>query len=63
VGCREMWLAACKRVFADLDSNNDNALKSEDLVKHLREKLPQTEIDCAVESVMQASGYAGNPSC
>eukprot|EP00884_Botryococcus_braunii_P014384 jgi/Botrbrau1/22947/Bobra.0030s0022.1 len=55
---KELWLEACKRVFADLDSNKNNALKSEDLVKHLREKLPQAEIDCAVENALQSAGHA-----
>lgn len=59
-GHREAWLAACRRVFAGLDKDKDNALDpSEDLVAVLASKLPQEEIEYAVEDALQAAGIAG----
>lgn len=59
VFCREMWLEAARRAFADIDSDGSGTVSSEELVAHLRAKLPACEVDTAVEDALVHAGYAG----
>ena len=57
--CRDLWLECARRAFAGLDANSDGRLSVETLIATLRDKLPATEVDYAVEDALVEAGYAG----
>ena len=56
---RELWLEAAKKVFADLDSDSQGKVSSVALLNLVREKVPSSEVDYAVEDALVEAGYAG----
>ena len=56
---RELWLEAAKKVFADLDSDSQGKVSSAALLNLVREKVPSSEVDYAVEDALVEAGYAG----
>lgn len=57
--CRDLWLECARRAFAGLDADSDGRLSVETLIGTLRDKLPATEVDYAVEDALVEAGYAG----
>lgn len=57
--CREQWLKAAGRAFAELDSTGAGVLRSGQLLELLREKLPAQEVEYAVEDALLQGGHAG----
>lgn len=55
---RELWLECARRAFADLDKDNNGLLSAEGLVSSLRAKLPEDQVDFALEDAMVEAGYA-----
>ena len=55
---KDLWLECARRAFADLDTDQNGTLSSEDLVAALRAKLPAEEIDFAVEDALIEAGQA-----
>lgn len=49
---REMWLECVRQTFANLDSDQDGIISSAELMRMLRNKLPDADIDLAVEEAM-----------
>ena len=50
-----MWLECARDTFRALDSNGDGVLSSADLVRTLRDKLRDDDVDLAVEEAMVTS--------
>lgn len=50
-----MWLECARETFRSLDSNRDGVLTSADLVRVLRHKLRDDDVDLAVEEAMLSS--------
>ena len=59
--CREVWLEAAKRVFQDIDGSSSGRFRSGNLLRALRAKLPEPEINYALEDALIELGYAGAP--
>lgn len=55
---RDLWLECARRAFADLDSNADGWVTAQELVSSLRKKLPEAEVDYAVEDALLEAGMA-----
>lgn len=55
---RDLWLECARRAFAGLDADSDGRLSVETLIATLRDKLPATEVDYAVEDALVEAGYA-----
>lgn len=46
---RDQWLECARRAFGDLDKDSDGLLKNDDIIDLLRNKLPEAEVDSAVQ--------------
>ena len=60
--CREQWLEAARRAFAELDAGAAGVLRSGQLLELLRRKLPAVEVEYAVEDALLQAGHAGQLS-
>ena len=49
---------AAKKVFADLEKHNDGKLSSA-LKAMVREKIPEAEVEYAIEDALVEAGYLG----
>ena len=59
----ERWLRCARRAFADLDSDKDGLVSTEDMVALLRHKLPPAEVELAVrKALVEASRRRDNDS-
>lgn len=59
----ERWLRCARRAFADLDSDKDGLVSTEDMVALLRHKLPPGEVELAVrQALVEASRRRDNDS-
>lgn len=57
--CRELWLEAAKKVFADFEMASGGRISSAALTSIIRDKLPSAEVEYAVEDALVEAGYAG----
>ena len=48
----EQWLRCARRAFADLDTDQDGLVSTEDMVALLRHKLPPAEVEMAVRQAL-----------
>ena len=55
---KELWLECAKRAFQDLDKEAQGRINAEALVSSLRSKLPDDEIDFAMEDALAEAGIA-----
>jgi calcium-dependent protein kinase len=51
-GQTERWFRCARRAFADLDSDKDGLVSTEDMVALLRHKLPPAEVEMAVRQAL-----------
>lgn len=59
----ERWLRCARRAFADLDTDRDGLVSTEDMVALLRHKLPPAEVELAVrQALVEASRRRDNDS-
>lgn len=56
---RELWMDAAKKVFADLEKHSDGKLPAA-LRSMVREKIPEAEVEYAIEDALVEAGYLGN---
>jgi Ca2+-binding EF-hand superfamily protein len=54
---RELWLECAQRAFSDMDEDNSGTLSVKDLIASLRDKLPASEVDFAVEDALLEAGH------
>lgn len=59
--CRELWLEAAKKVFADFETESGGKISPAALTAIIRQKLPSAEVEYAVEDALVEAGYAGSP--
>lgn len=59
LSCRELWIEAAKRVFQGIESQLGNKISYAGLTDMIRQKVPEREIEYAVEDALVAGGYAG----
>lgn len=55
---KDLWLQCVQRTFAALDVNKDGRLGTRDLIAMLKDKLPASEVEWALEDALVESGYA-----
>lgn len=55
---KEIWLESAKRAFDDLDASSRGHISAGKIIAALRKKLPDDEIDFAVEDALVESGIA-----
>ena len=60
--CRELWLEAAKKVFADFETESGGKISPAALTSIIRQKLPSAEVEYAVEDALVEAGYAGSLS-
>ena len=46
------WLACLRNTFAGIDVDQDGRIRSDELVELLREKLPEGEVNLAVQEIL-----------
>lgn len=55
---RDMWLSCVERTFACLDTDRNGQISTRSLVELLRDKLPASEVEWALEDALVEAGYA-----
>lgn len=53
---KELWIGCARQAFEGLDSSETGHITTEKLLKSLREKLPEDELDYAVEDALVEAG-------
>ena len=57
--CRDQWLEYAAIAFSTLDADTNGSISAADLMRMLGSKLPEHEVECAVEDALVDAGYAG----
>ena len=57
--CRDQWLEYAAKAFSTLDADTNGRISAADLMRMLGSKLPEHEVEYAVEDALVDAGYAG----
>ena len=57
--CRDQWLEYAAIAFSTLDADTNGRISAADLMRMLGSKLPEHEVEYAVEDALLDAGYAG----